>query len=226
MEHGDSWDRPTPLTVPTLAPEARTAKVRLGDAPAAYYDGVRSILEIAGQFTAATWNAPSSCPEWRAADLAGHLRCIVDDYHEYLDDAPVSRLSRLMATGAHPDAIARKQARQNAAELAALPEVPPDEHIAAFAESALRYAARLSPLLRLPHHSYRGRVISVAGMAGVACVEWHVHAWDLASALGSVYRPADPEAVLAAWMSGIPHLPVSGDEDPWLAVLRSSGRLR
>jgi uncharacterized protein (TIGR03083 family) len=226
MEHSDSWDRPMPLTAEALTTPALTAPAMTGDAPVAYYDGIRSILEIAGQFTTATWNAPTSCPEWRAADLAGHLRCIADDYHEYLDDAPVSRLSRLMATGAHPATIARKQARQNAAELAALPEVPPDEHIAAFAESALRYAARLSPLLQLPHHSYRGRVISVAGMAGVACVEWHLHAWDLASALGSVYRPADPEAVLAAWMAGIPHLPVSKDEDPWLAVLRSSGRLR
>jgi hypothetical protein len=68
-------------------------------------------------------------------------------------------------------------------------------------------------------------VITVAGMAGAACVEWHVHAWDLASALGVSYRPADPEAVLAAWLAGIPQLPLHADEDPWLAVLRSSGRL-
>ena len=223
MEHSDSRDRPMPLTAQAPTPQAQTAGVLTGDAPADYYDGIRSILEIAGPLSAGTWNAPTSCPEWRAADLAGHLRCIADDYHEYLDDAPVSRLSRLMATGAHPATIARKQARQNAAELAALPEVSPDEHIAAFAESGLRYAARLSPLLRLPHHSYRGRVISVAGMAAVACVEWHVHAWDLASALGSVYRPADPEAVLAAWMARIPHLPVSADDDPWLPVLPPSG---
>ena len=216
MEPGDSWDRPVPLAAPVVAET---------DAPVAYYDGVRAILQIAAQFTSATWDAPTTCPEWRAADLAGHLRCVADDYHEYLDDAPVSRLSRLMATGAQPQSIARKLARQNAAELAALPEVPPEEHIVAFARSATRYAARLGPLLRLPHHSYRGRVISVAGMAGVACVEWHVHAWDLASALGIIYRPADPEAVLAAWRSGIPQLPLRSDEDPWAAVLRSAGRL-
>src|ERR1035438_532383 len=124
---------------------------------AAYRDGVTVICELAAQFTDAMWLAPTQCHEWRAVDLAGHLRCIADDYHEYLDDAPVSRLSRLMATGAHQETIARKLARQNAAELATLPDVRPEVHIAAFADSARRYGARLGPLLRLPHHSYRGR---------------------------------------------------------------------
>jgi uncharacterized protein (TIGR03083 family) len=194
-------------------------------APDAYLQAISAIVEIAARFSPATWNAPTPCTEWRAADLAGHLRCIADDYHEYLDHAPVSRLARLMATGADADTIARKLARQNAAELAALPEVPPAAHIEAFAESAARYTTRLGPLLSLPHHSYRGRIITVAGMGGAACVEWHVHAWDLARTLGEFYRPADPEAVLAGWLAGIPHIAVIGDGDPWLSVLRSSGRL-
>ena len=215
MELGASWDASLPLPAELLSV----------DAPAAYHDGIVAIVKIAGQYSAADWMAPTPCPEWRAFDLAGHLRCVADDYHEYLDDAPVSRLARLMGTGAHRDAIARKLARQNSAEIAALPEVPAHEHIACFAESALRYAARLGPLLRLPHHSYRGRVITVAGMASLATVEWHVHAWDLARAIGEVYRPADPEAVLAAWLGGVPQLPLRADADPWLAVLRSSGRL-
>ncbi len=195
-------------------------------APAVYQDGISAIVELAGHFTAHDWNAPTPCPEWRAADLAGHLRCITDDYHEYLDDAPVSRLSRLLATGAQTDKIGRKLARQNAAELAALPDVSPQAHIEAFAESAVRYVARLGPLLPLPHHSYQGRVITVAGMGGMALVEWHVHAWDLASALGESYRPTDPEGVLAGWMAGIAHQPVILDDDPWLTVLRSAGRLK
>lgn len=193
--------------------------------PGAYLQAISAIVEITAQFTGAMWNTPTPCPEWRAADLAGHLRCVVDDYHEYLDDAPVSRLARLMATGASPDTISRKLARQNAAELAALPEVPPRAHIEAFAESATRYTTRLGPLLALPHHSYQGRLISVAGMGGMACVEWHVHAWDLARTLGEFYRPADPEAVLAGWLVGIPHIAVVPDDDPWLSVLKSSGRL-
>lgn len=194
-------------------------------APGAYRQAISAIVEIAARYTAVSWNALTPCPEWRAADLAGHLRCVVDDYHEYLDDAPVSRLARLMATGAHADTIARKLSRQNSAELAALPDVPPEQHIEAFADSAARYAARLGPLLPLPHHSYRGRVITVAGMGGMACVEWHVHAWDLARALGESYRPADPEAVLASWLAGMPHRTVVADDDPWLSVLKSSGRL-
>src|SRR5579859_4570809 len=96
---------------------------------AAYRDGITVICELAAQFTAASWQSPTPCTEWRAADLAGHVRCVADDYHEYLDDAPASRLDRLMATGVSPESLARKLARQNAAELSALPDGPAEEHI-------------------------------------------------------------------------------------------------
>ena len=220
MEHRDSWDRPMPLAAPVLADAD-------ADAPITYYDGIRAILELAAKFDRKAWNAPTTCPEWRAADLAGHLRCVADDYHEYLDEAPGSRLARLMATGAHPDTLARKLARQNAAELAALPDRPPPEHIAAFAESARSYARRLEPGWELPHHRYRDAVVTVGATAGAACAEWHLHAWDLARALGKDYRPAVPEIVLAGWRAGVPQLPVAqdpGSGDPWLVLLRASGR--
>jgi uncharacterized protein (TIGR03083 family) len=212
VEFSASGDRPLPEAIPASA-------------PAAYYEGVAAIIAITGRFSGEDWNAPTPCTEWNATDLAGHLRCVVDDYHEYLDDAPVSRLARLMAAETDADMIAQKLARQNAAELAALPDAPPAEHIASFARAARRYMARLEPLLGLPHHSYRGRVVTVAGMAGLACVEWHVHAWDLATAAGQEYRPADPEAVLAGWLIGLPYLPVDVGGDPWLSVLRAAGRL-
>ena len=113
----------------------------------AFEDGVAAIGRLGVAFgIAEEWAARTPCPEWRARDLAGHLRCIADDYHEYLDNAPVSRLARLMATGGSAERIARKLARQNSAELAALPDVPPAEHIRAFTESATRYTARLAPL--------------------------------------------------------------------------------
>src|SRR5579859_937953 len=113
-----------------------------GHALAAFHDGVTVVCELAAQFSAEAWLAPTPCAEWRAAELAGHLRCVADDYHEYLDDAPASRLARLMATGADPGKLGRKLARQNAAELAALHDASGPEHIAAFAGSARMYALR------------------------------------------------------------------------------------
>src|ERR1700729_2987693 len=133
MERTDSPNRPAIRWSP-------------GPALAAYHDAVIIICELAAQFSTAAWSARTPCADWRAADLAGHLRCMADDYHEYLDDAPVSRLARLMGTGFPAATLARKQARQNAAELAELPDVPAPEHIAAFAEAARSYATRVAPL--------------------------------------------------------------------------------
>jgi hypothetical protein len=201
---------------------------------AAYRDGVTVICELAAQLTEATWLAATPCSEWRAVDLAGHLRCVADDYHEYLDDAPASRLARLMATGQPADSLARKLARQNAAELAALPDpsgadTAGPEHIAAFAESARSYGRKLPAAWDLLHHRYRGTDVTVGAMAGVACAEWHLHAWDLARSQGKDYHPAQPELVLTAWWAGMPPLwPLLDerrvDEDPWLFLLGASGR--
>src|ERR1700684_1685444 len=155
---------------------------------AAYRDGVTVICELAVQFTDATWLAATPCTEWRAVDLAGHLRCVADDYHEYLDDAPASRLARLLATNAPADSLARKLARQKAAELAALPDTPGPEHIAAFAESARGYGRRLAPSWDLPHHRYRGAEVTVGAIAGAACAEWHLPARGLARSPGQGYR--------------------------------------
>ena len=196
---------------------------------AAYRDGVTVICELAAQFTGVTWLAATPCAEWRAVDLAGHLRCMADDYHEYLDEAPASRFARLMAAGASADSLARKIARQNAAELAALPDVAGPEHIAAFAESARSYGGRLPPSWDLLHHRYRGTDVTVGAMAGVACAEWHLHAWDLARSQGKDYHPAQPDLVLTAWRAGMPQLwPVLDagwdGEDPWPFLLAASGR--
>ena len=75
-------------------------------------------------------------------------------------------------------------------------------------------AARLPPSWDLPHHRYRGTEVTVGAMAGAACAEWHLHAWDLARSLGKDYRPADPELVLAAWRAGMPQLWPAPAGDP------------
>ena len=81
-------------------------------------------------------------------------------------------------------------------------------------------------------------------MAGVACAEWHLHAWDLARALGLDYSPANPELLAAGWQAGMPQLPLAAPLEvaaagaararragsvvlasAWPALLRASGRL-
>lgn len=205
-----------PLAAPVAAVE---------DVLTIYGEGVRAITRLASSYTDEGWAAPTPCAEWRASDLAGHLRCVADDHNEYLDDAPASRLARLMATGAHHETMSRKLARQNAAELAALPDVHPSAHIAAFVQSARRYQARATSLLLLPHHSYRGRLITVAGMVAAAVVEWNVHAWDLARAVGLDHRPGNGEVIRACWLDGIPQHEIAIGGDPWRAVLEAAGRV-
>ena len=223
-----------------------------GPALAAYHSGVTVVCELAAQFTDEAWAAPTTCPEWRAADLAGHLRCVADDYHEYLDDAPISRMARLMGRCPSPESLARKLARQNAAELAALPDATGPEHIAAFAAAARAYAYRALGVWDLPHHQFGDTVVTVGGMVGAACAEWHLHAWDLAASLGKDYQPASPELLAAGWQAGMPYLPLDAllhvasraaaaaaggqangrshagaapHEGAWQALLRASGRV-
>ena len=135
-----------------------------------------------------------------------------------------------------PTALPHAQTRQTAGgpeqpeqtPLAALPDRPAAEHIAAFAQSARGYARRLALVWDMPHHRYRDVPVTVGGMAGAACAEWHLHAWDLAKAFGKEYRPAAPEIVLAGWCAGAPQrcpsAPSQNAGDPWLTLLLTSGR--
>jgi hypothetical protein len=186
-----------------------------------YQDGAAAIRAMAAQCS--DWSAPTPCPDWQAVDLAGHLRCVAENYLEYLQDAPDSRLSKLFAQDAASAVLIRQQARQNAAELAVLPAEPGPERIMSFLVSAGVYLDLVPDAWDRTHFIYRGTKYTVGDHVGAACVEWHLHAWDLAHALGEDYRPRDPEVLVAAWHWGVPHLPLASG-DPWRAILRSSGR--
>jgi mycothiol maleylpyruvate isomerase-like protein len=186
-------------------------------------EGVVAICELAAHFS--DWSAPTPCRDWDALDLAGHLRCVAENFHEYLNDAPASRLSRLFAQDAPAALLVRQLSRQNAAELAVLPPATGREHVIAFAVSAEAYADRLPDVWDAPHLSYRGTKLTAGDHAGAVCVEWHLHAWDLARALDKDHRPSRPDVVEAAWRTGVPHLRAPGGGDRWEAVLRASGRI-
>lgn len=192
-----------------------------------YQDGVRAIRDLAARVH--DWTAPTPCAEWQVMDLAGHLRCVAESYLEYLQDAPDSRLAKLFAQDAASAVLIRQQARQNAAELAVLPPERGEGRITSFTVSAGAYADLMPDMWDRTHLVYRGTKYTVGDHAGAACVEWHLHAWDLARAIGADYRPEDPELLVSAWHWGVPHLPLSSVPeaergDAWEAVLCASGR--
>lgn len=186
-----------------------------------YRDGVGAIRALAARI--GDWTAATPCRDWNAADLAGHLRCVAENYLEYLQDAPNSRLAKLFAHPGPAAVLIRRQARQNATELAVLPADGGAERILAFTVSAGAYADLLPDAWDRTHLIHRGTKYTVGDHAGAACLEWHLHAWDLARAIGLDHRPRDPELLVAAWQWGVPHLPLHHG-DPWPAVLRSAGR--
>ncbi|HEX6469291.1 MAG TPA: hypothetical protein VF069_09365 [Streptosporangiaceae bacterium] len=186
-----------------------------------YLDGVGALRSLAARCS--DWSLITPCPDWRAIDLAGHLRCVAENYLEYLQDAPDSRLARLFAQDAPSAVLVRQQARQNAAELAVLPVEPGPERMMSFMVSAGAYADLLPDAWDRTYLIYRGTKYTAGDHAGAASLEWHLHAWDLARAMAVDYRPTDPDVLVAAWHWGVPHLPLQ-DGDPWVAVLRSSGR--
>lgn len=192
-----------------------------------YQDGVRAIRDLAARVL--DWTAPTPCTEWQTMDLAGHLRCVAESYLEYLQDAPDSRLAKLFARDTASAVLIRQQARQNAAELAVLPPEPGEGRITAFTVSAGAYADLMPDMWDRTHLVYKGTKYTVGDHAGAACVEWHLHAWDLARAIGADYRPEDPALLVSAWHWGVPHLPLAAAReaargDAWEAVLYASGR--
>ena len=63
----------------------------------------------------------------------------------------------------------------------------------AFAESARSYGRRLPLSWDLSHHRYRGTDVTVGAMAGAACAEWHLHAWDFGELQQCVQASRGPE---------------------------------
>jgi hypothetical protein len=186
-----------------------------------YQDGTAAIRAMAARCP--DWNVPTPCADWQAIDLAGHLRCAGENYLEFLQDALDSRLAKLFAQKAASAVLIRQQARQNAAELAVLPPEPGPVHILAFAAAANAYMDLALDTWDRTHFIHRGTKYTVGDHVGAASVEWHLHAWDLARAIGADYRPRDPDALVSAWRWGVPHLPLASG-DSWHAVLVSSGR--
>lgn len=193
-----------------------------------YHDGVEAIGRLVERWDDRQW-ARHACGEWSGVDLAGHLVTVIGWYHSWLDRALAGDPSP-----AFP--IADLDAR-TASSLAALPAGSGPDRIATFAAEAERYATRVAEHWDVPYGYPRGTV--TAGLhAGVAAVEWHVHAWDLAHADGGDHTPSDPAALFRAAAHcqlaaegkvkarlGMPLAKLAARRDPWPDLLHRMGRV-
>lgn len=180
----------------------------------AYDDGVNAVQAAASAVSG--WRSPTSCRDWDAAALAGHLLAIARYYHRLLDAAVQGRPLADLPLG-------RRLQDMNALDLAALPQQGGPKRVAEFVKTAQQYRERLAGVdweLVLGVWDAVG-ALKVGQHTGLAVGEWHVHAWDLAQVSGQEHRPNDAEVVAAGRLVLAEPLPAG---DPWTATLRWAGR--
>lgn len=186
----------------------------------AFLDGVAVIERIAGGLADRDWACPTPCPDWTVADLAGHIRCAAEDYNAVLEGA--------LGSGPGPVLQGADLAEHNAARLAALPPAAPLVHVAVFGLDARRFAERAAHRWDATVFGVRGSAWTVGDYVGFCALEWHLHAWDLASGAGFTYRPRCVRTLAGWWRQRLPHVPLDADcvlgDCSWAALLRASGR--
>jgi hypothetical protein len=180
----------------------------------AYFDGVRVVQRLGLKYV--DWSLPVACGPWAAIDLAGHVLTVARSYHRLLDAALAGEARSGLARG---DDLADC----GAVEAAPLTVSGGVDRIVAFDAVATRYGERvgdLDPDLVLGAWREVGD-LTLRQHTTLAAAEWHLHAWDLAGALGWDYRPADPEVLLEGRRALPEPVPAGA---PWPAVLAASGR--
>jgi len=198
------------------------------DVLAQYREGVDAVVATVAGWDDAQWAEPA-CGEWSGTDLAGHLVTVIGWYHSWLDRGLAGDLDPVFPIAALDT--------ETVAALAALPARSGPARIDEFRASADAYAARLGEHWDAPFAYPRGLV--TAGLhAGVAAVEWHIHAWDLAQAAGGDHEPADAEGLFLAaarcqlavagglrGRAGMQAARLAARRRPWHQLLQRMGRV-
>ncbi len=178
----------------------------------AYSEGVRVLQRLGFEYV--DWTLPAGPAGRPAIELAGHVASRVRSYHRLLDAALAGAPLRDLPRG---DDLGGTAPTEPAAVGAGA------DRIVAFDAIATRYGERVGetdPDLVLAQWEGLG-ALSVRHHTLAAAVEWHLHAWDLARALGWDHRPADPELLFDGRRLLGASLPGG---DAWSAVLAASGR--
>jgi hypothetical protein len=183
----------------------------------AYLSGVNAVLAAVEGLSADEEESGTPCPRWTVRDLLTHLWCTAERYHNLLDHA--------VGGTPQPIVVNEELAALNEAAVRAAPPLPVNTLVRNFHRSAADYLHRalghwdVAPYLEGSH-------ASVGQICGVAAIEWHVHAWDLAVSQARAYRPdpLDAATMRASWHATVPHLSVDEEGDAWLAVLQAAER--
>jgi len=198
------------------------------DVLAQYREGVDAVVATVAGWDDAQWAEPA-CGEWSGTGLAGHLVTVIGWYHSWLDRGLAGDLDPVFPIAALDT--------ETVAALAALRAGSGPARIDEFRASADAYAARLGEHWDAPFAYPRGLV--TAGLhAGVAAVEWHIHAWDLAQAAGGDHEPADAEGLFLAaarcqlavagglrGRAGMQAARLAARRRPWHQLLQRMGRV-
>jgi uncharacterized protein (TIGR03083 family) len=195
---------------------------------ARYRSGVVAVGRTVAGWSPADWSRPA-CGAWDGTDLAGHLVTVIGWYHAWLD--------RALAGDPSPAFPIAELDDRTVAALRDLPAGTGPDRVTIFTREAERYAGRVAEHWDVPYGYPRGTV--TAGLhAGMAAVEWHVHAWDLARAGGGDHVPEDPDGLFVgaarcqlAAAGGLrarlatPIGRLAARRDPWRDLLHRMGRV-
>lgn len=190
-----------------------------------YRDGVTALESLAQMDL--DWAAPA-CGTWSCADVARHLAGVAEWYHDWLDRALGGEVSPPFPLSELPT--------RNEFEISSRRELDGPAALQQFAGQARTYLDRALAVWTAPYGFPFG-VTTVGGHAAAAASEWHIHAWDISLANELHHSPRQPESLLGAltplWAEregGLRRLhtrwilPITARREPWLTILRRSGR--
>lgn len=182
--------------------------------------GIDAVMALVDRADA---DAPTPCRDWALLDLVRHLEGIAGAYLLWVGSAVGGRVAHLR--------VGQELAAYNAQVLERLPVLTVGEHAHRFHQMAgdhlrLAQATWERPVLETPDDV----ILDVGTHAGVAAVEWHVHAWDLAWSVGRSHVPtADVLDVLTrTWddvLALVTGAPRPDADDDWEGLLRATGRV-
>lgn len=168
-------------------------------------------------------SAPTPCSKWSVSDVVRHLEAIAGAYVLWVSAAIGGRVGDLK--------VGDELAAYNQSLLERMPNNGLARHVTTFSQLAVDHLRLVEafpdpPMLRAPG----GEVWSVQDHVGVAAIEWHVHAWDLSRAAGTVHVP-DARPLAQAWRATLgqtvgPQLDgwTTDNGATWEALLRATGR--